>query len=138
MLNVSVPGGPIENWIRSQFNLNKSLSQSEHSYNPQINDAWFQPRKYTIVTATSIFSPPLSPQTWEGMPYSWIASTNRSCTVDALLLLLACNPVICWYHLSHQHIESKLRLTVLQNPSMNPWITILHRISLWWPSQCQR
>lgn len=40
----------------------------DSTYVPQMNDALFGPRNKTIVIATSLFSPPLSPRTCEGRP----------------------------------------------------------------------
>ena len=40
-----------------------------------------------------MFSPPQSPRTFEGIPYSPTAFMNKSNTVFARLFVLACSPV---------------------------------------------
>jgi len=61
---------------------------------PHIKLALFAPQIKIIRIETSLFSPPLSPRIRYGIPYSHSASRNISRTVEALLSILAFNPVI--------------------------------------------
>lgn len=54
-----------------------------------MNDARRGPFLIIIYVAMSTFSPPRSPRTREGMPYSSAVDMNRLRTVVDLLLLLA-------------------------------------------------
>ena len=91
-----------------------------HTYLPQMYDPHWLPQACSIHVATARFSVPWSPRSWDGTPYAFAASRKRSRTVEALLLLLAHSPVI-----SHEY------------PSINPWITIPHRISPGYPHSYQ-
>lgn len=60
-----------------------------YTYEPHMNDARPGPLCIIIQMDTFVFSPPRSPLTRDGVPYSWIASMNTSKTVCALLFVLA-------------------------------------------------
>ena len=62
---------------------------------PHMNEDRLGPRCWIIQTATSIFSPPRSPRTREGVPYVLVASRKRLSTVDARLSVLARKPTTC-------------------------------------------
>ena len=68
---------------------------SDVTYNPHMNDARRGPLFITMYVATSRFSPPRSPRTREGMPYSVAADLKSSSTVADLLLSLARKAVTC-------------------------------------------
>jgi len=91
-----------------------------------------------MYVTTSMFSPPWSPLTWDGIPYSLTADLKRLSTVVEWLLSLACSAVIySTPNIGNEWSNGILRLTVQQKPLIIPWITIPQWISLWCPSMCQ-
>ena len=76
----------------------------------------------TIVSHTPTFSTPWYTRTLKGQnsPSLLTASRNNSRTVSALLLAL--------------HFQNVI---LRENPSIQPWISIFHRIREWCPSRCQ-
>jgi hypothetical protein len=69
------------------------LIWSTDTYDPHIYNPRFGPRRMIIQTAVSMFSPPRSPRTHDGVPYSEMARRNNSKTVAARLLVIAHSPV---------------------------------------------
>ena len=90
------------------------------AYNLHMNDTYCGPLVMVIWVATSMFSPPQSPWTYEGKPYSVEAVLKRSSTVADRLLLLAhkavtCKQVSVWIH----NVDVPHHLAKTINYSMN-------------------
>lgn len=93
------------------------------THDPHMKDARFWPRYMTIKMDKSMFSPPRSPRTRDGQPYSLIACRNSFNTVIESLFVLGSIAVIFFY--SNINIESNSEegtdlLTVRSNPSVIP------------------
>lgn len=74
--------------------LELDITVQSMTYDPQMNDPRFIPRRKIIYREIALFSRPWSPRIREGSPYFPMASRNRLRTVAALLLSLARKPVI--------------------------------------------
>lgn len=72
------------------------------------------PHSWIMSRATKTFSPPWSPQTWDGKPYWWMALWKEDITVLDRLL-----------------VEHFRRVIILENPLMPLWITKPHLMRLW-------
>ena len=59
------------------------------AYDPHMKEARLVPLRIIMNVATSMFSPPRSPRTRDGIPWTSIAFKKRSKTVDARLFVLA-------------------------------------------------
>lgn len=122
------------NWVPV---LTQSHSIHELSVDcPHKNDLRFGPWYWTIHTATSIFSPPQSPRTQDGVPNCCMALRKRSKTVDVQLFTLVHRPTTCIQVTWDKSSIKKKAHTVWQYSSIIPWITIPHQINLWWLLIC--
>ena len=87
---------------------------------PVITDRWLRMMSYHKSPYCSIFSSLISTNfVWDLIVFS-VAKVKASKTVNALLL--------------SEHFKNT---TVLENPSIPPWMTKCQRIILWLPSMCQ-
>ena len=77
------------------------------------------PCNWSMWRHTSTFSPPRSERIDCGQPYALMAASNRERTVEAVLFVA--------------HFMYTMRR---EKPSIPPCITILHLMSLWFPSMC--